>query len=529
MRLGYFVLLLAALIAAQASYALTEEEWKTKVVKTFSRKLRKDQILNGTHRAAVRLTISKHGTISDVCSVTTVGQPVADVAVEKSVKAIRNVEFVPSELDAPVTLVLYVDGTQSSSRLRFAEKGKLREPVNAVDLICETQIDIADEIRDGDPRTAVQHYDRALQVKPKSVSALQGRGSAYRELKEFHKAVADFSSAVAAEPAEQWNYVQLARTYADMRDNDKALAILSQGFAKAKYKEMLYDERAEIYSSMNNYNEALEDRMKYLFLSKKKYFENEKKFRDKHLSAKYVSESLADSKEAVAGAYYLAGMALSDLHQKEKAVEAYDKAIEFNHKVACYYNNRGLCHFKLGNWNKAATDFNCACIGEPRHALHYTNRGEFFIESGKTKEARSDFKSAIGLATYELVLNPEDPYALRARAGAYLETGEFEKAIADCELALKMDENAYGFLAVLGRAYFGKKNYPEALKMLSKAISKDPLEPSFPFYRSQVYEAMGNSFDSSKDKLVALSLGYIQPPSGASMLVPAHIEDELTK
>ena len=65
-------------------------------------------------------------------------------------------------------------------------------------------------------------------------------------------------------------------------------------------------------------------------------------------------------------AYNNRGNRYSDLGEKKKAIEDYNRAIELNPESAMVYNNRGICYKKLGETQKAKKDFQKAAELDPQ-------------------------------------------------------------------------------------------------------------------------------------------------------------------
>lgn len=68
---------------------------------------------------------------------------------------------------------------------------------------------------------------------------------------------------------------------------------------------------------------------------------------------------------------------------------------------------------------------------------------------GNEEYARGNYEEAIGLYTRAIELDDTNPVFFSNRAQAHLTMGNFSKAIADCDIALKIDQQ---FI----KAYFRK-------------------------------------------------------------------------
>ncbi len=85
----------------------------------------------------------------------------------------------------------------------------------------------------------------------------------------------------------------------------------------------------------------------------------------------------------------------------DKAIDDYNKAIEFNPEYAGAYYNRGLTYGKKGKFDTAIEDYNKAIGFNPDFADAYTNRGAAYY-------AKDDFDTAIEDYNKAIDLNPDD-------------------------------------------------------------------------------------------------------------------------
>lgn len=170
-------------------------------------------------------------------------------------------------------------------------------------------------------------------------------------------------------------------------------------------------------------------------------------------------------------------MAYFEKDDNEKALADLDQAIKVDPEYAAPYNNRGLVYSSLGEQEKAFADFNRAIELELYFGKAYLNRGLEYFEIGDYDNAIADISKAIELASEfkltfiatlesrresteipdwgELIYrkNKQEEYedaqisaslaeAYQMRAFAYLQKGEFEKAMADFDKAGELSPDA---------------------------------------------------------------------------------------
>jgi len=121
----------------------------------------------------------------------------------------------------------------------------------------------------------------------------------------------------------------------------------------------------------------------------------------------------------------------------DKALDAYNKAIESNSKIAEAYNGRGVTYIKLGNSNQAIADYSKAIELNPMYAQAYYNRGNAYYRSADYNQAITDYNKAIEL-------NPKIAEAYNSRGVTDDEIGNDNQAIADYSEAIELSKNCRG-------------------------------------------------------------------------------------
>ncbi len=144
--------------------------------------------------------------------------------------------------------------------------------------------------------------------------------------------------------------------------------------------------------------------------------------------ANIVSET---DKDLAARAWSSVGYLLSEKDLVEKAVSAYDKAIEMKADYADAYCNRGTQKIGLEQYQPAMEDFDRAIKLNLDNTDVYIGRGIARFELGKHDDALIDFEKAISI-------NPDYPntYAVRGEAKALL--NDLTSAKLDFQKALRM-------------------------------------------------------------------------------------------
>ena len=123
----------------------------------------------------------------------------------------------------------------------------------------------------------------------------------------------------------------------------------------------------------------------------------------------------------------------------KETLKHYTRAIQLDPNQVSAYNNRGITHRNLGDYNSAIDDYNRVIMLNPNDAEAYSNRGLAYQDKGDYKEAIADYTQAIQLT-------PDLAQAYYNRGVFYQDKGDYKKAIADYTQAIQLKPD-------LGQAY----------------------------------------------------------------------------
>lgn len=139
----------------------------------------------------------------------------------------------------------------------------------------------------------------------------------------------------------------------------------------------------------------------------------------------------------------------------DKAITAYNKALELNPDNLEVYASRGAAHYFMGHFDLAQQDFEHALKANPYHSDTYTAYGSVLA-------ARGDYKNALTILNMALELNPTKPENYFSRAGVYFMLQDYPKALADYTTVLQVAP-ARDVLNARGATYLrmGKENLAE--------------------------------------------------------------------
>lgn len=239
----------------------------------------------------------------------------------------------------------------------------------------------------GDYYSAVDDFDRAIEMEPGNPRAYYHRGVASFGNNDYSSAWDDFNKAIGMDPDYAKAYYGRAVAYYDMSHGDK------------------------------RFNETVSDYEKAVSLG---------------LVLDHPFDQILDQSN-IAWAYLDMGYDYRDADEHTKAISAFSKGIEIDPNLAFLYDARGYSYYILKDYNVAVSDFTKGIELEP-NAWNYRLRGSSYSKLGDHTKALSDYGEAIAQ-------DPDKSINHLARAEAYLEMGEYQNAVSDYSKAINMEDN----------------------------------------------------------------------------------------
>jgi tetratricopeptide (TPR) repeat protein len=225
----------------------------------------------------------------------------------------------------------------------------------------------------GDYAEAIRLYTLAIEARlkegeegyDKEVLAIlyYNRGVCYNELKDFDKALADYSIAIKLNLKLAEAYNNRGNVYSKQKAYDKALADFSKAIELNPNFAEAYYNRGNVYHNRKDYDKALVDYTKAIELNKE-----------------------------YAEPYNNRGVVYKELKDFDKALADYNKAIELNPKLAEAYSNRGSVYYQLKEYEKALADYNKAIALNPNNEIYYYNRFALYKKRKEYENALKDFE-----------------------------------------------------------------------------------------------------------------------------------------
>jgi tetratricopeptide (TPR) repeat protein len=176
---------------------------------------------------------------------------------------------------------------------------------------------------------SIKDFNKALEIRPKSVLGLFYRGMAHFNKKDYDRAIADYGQAIRFDPKLALAYNNRGIAYRNKGDYDRAIADYDQAIRLAPNDANAYYNRGTVYGrDKSEYDWAIAD----------------------YGQAIRLDPNLAE-------AYYNRGIAYGNKGDYDRAIADHDQAIRLDPNDAVAYFNRGVTYQKIGDTARADADF----------------------------------------------------------------------------------------------------------------------------------------------------------------------------
>ena len=189
----------------------------------------------------------------------------------------------------------------------------------------------------------------------------------------------------------------------------------------------------------------------------------------------------------------LVGRCLQKFEQNDKdgALADCTKAIELDARSVDAYAVRATILTEKRNFEGAIADLDKVLALDPRNANVYRLRGICKLQKGDLDGSIADYDKAVDI----------DPSleSYSQRASANFLKGNFDKAIADLDVAIAKSSDPVSLYNVRAQAKFWKKEWSAAVIDYDIAIKLNPKFPDSYFYRGLTLLNQGKDIEAQKD------------------------------
>ncbi len=337
-------------------------------------------------------------------------------------------------------------------------------------------------------RTAIQLFDRAIELDPAFSRAYSGICQAHLRLYEIGNDTADFEQARAAcetsieldEGLNSEPYVAMGRLYRYRGEewDDRAEQMLDQALA-------IEPTSADAYIALGELREvqARPDEAEALFLRAVDLKRNYWKAHEALAGFYYSNEQYEQAVDAYEIATSLApdiaslfagqGAAYTMLGDFDRAREAYDRSLELRPGRQAY-TNIGLSYYYAGKFEDAAEMQRQALTYAPDDHRVWGRLAESFrFIPGRAEEALEAYRRAAELAANNLEINDRD-WRTRGLLALYLaHTERPDQALDQARQALDISNQSPEALYYLALVHLQAGDREQALEALERAVTDD--------------------------------------------------------
>lgn len=263
----------------------------------------------------------------------------------------------------------------------------------------------------GRRQLAIEDYTRFISMDPaRAFLAYLNRGNVYEREGQYDKALNDFNQAIAMAPDHFFQYVNRGRLYQRMRRYDKAVEDFNKALAlnPKGNEESIYVNRGFAYASMGQYDKAIDDFNKAITLNPEKteaYFYRGSLYR----ARRQFDRAIPDFTKAIeikpdAETYFRRGAAYHGVGATDKAFDDFKKVISMNPKHALAYLGLASVYDKRGQHYKAIENYSQAISVSTDQSLQrdlYSWRGSTFYKIGDYDRAISDYDRACDMGNQD--------------------------------------------------------------------------------------------------------------------------------
>ena len=297
-----------------------------------------------------------------------------------------------------------------------------------------------------------------------------------------------------------------AETLEDMKNSERFLVNTgNEYYAKGKYEQSIepYSKALRLYEKIAILEEQPNEK-EYLKENRKNHLAMLYGFLgDAYKNTQKLSKAVENYNKAIeydpkyynyrfyrAEAYFLQG-------KYELAVEDYDQAIKLrkDDKMFNFFFQRGLAKERLKQYDSAIQDYMKTIEVYPRHFEAKYRIVQCYEKQGKNDKALDFYNSVIEPYTKAIELNPQDAKAYTNRGFAYDRMYQWSEAIADYTKAIEINPQDAGTYLARGATF-------EKLNQKKQAIENYQL-----FIKYADPRAMEKEIETVKKRILVLSGG----------------------
>jgi len=313
----------------------------------------------------------------------------------------------------------------------------------------------------GDPASALDYLDTAIELDPENAEAYRNRGLAHAQIREFDESIEDLEKAVELDPSEYLTYTTLASIHTAQEEFEEAIEAFSQ--AIEHYQP---EKSSDPAIFVEGYLRKGEAQLRLAFDEETTSEQREALYNDLLASTDQVLTELPETGMAL----YQRGQAMRLQGRLNQAIKAFTDAIQLAGGEAGYlagaYLKRGICWHYQGQDSLARGDFEQSAGIQFEDPLPHFWIGLSFAQEESYREAIDSYGEAIAKA-------PTFPASYVNRGLAYMQLGGFQKAVDNFNEAIRSEPSESEHFFKRGIAHMRMEEYQKAFDSFHLATLND--------------------------------------------------------
>jgi tetratricopeptide (TPR) repeat protein len=284
---------------------------------------------------------------------------------------------------------------------------------------------------------AVAQFTSAIGAEPSNDEYYFARGIAYENGNKINEAYADFDKALVFKSKELKYIVAKARACNKLGKFEEALVLLNRASGLDKRNSTIYPEKTITLYKLEKYDQALKvaDTANLIREDEVNFYNRGLCFvalNNDIIAKKEFEKSISKNKKYVEPRLQLADLLIRN-NNTEEAMEQINTVLGNNDKNTEAYIIRSKIYKKNLDFPNAINDVSKTILIDPSNPEYYYIRGTYYQEFNQHPNAIADFSKYISL-------KPDNPEAYFARARSYEEILNTEKAIEDYNKITEISE-----------------------------------------------------------------------------------------
>ncbi|MEA5464957.1 tetratricopeptide repeat protein [Leptothoe sp. PORK10 BA2] len=226
---------------------------------------------------------------------------------------------------------------------------------------------------------ALLNLNRAIELNPKYVAALEQRGITYSLMRCYEQALQDFNRAIELSPKDDWVIARRGLNYTSMGRYEEALQDFNRAIELNPRNDRVVAWRGGTYILIEQYDEALQDLNRAIKLNPE----------DNWVIAQR-------------------GLNYTLMERYEEALQDFNRAIKIDPEDGWSISNRGYIYTYMERHQEAIQDFNCAIKLKPKNDWYLYLRAVNCFICDQADSAKADLGKAIQIAQEEQTEKPNN-------------------------------------------------------------------------------------------------------------------------